>query len=497
MAKIQKLRMDRAAGPDRIGPLLLKKLADEIAWPQSKVMRSSLREGAVPEDWRTTNVTPIFKKGARSDPGNYRPISLTSVVCRLMESIVKDHIVSHLERNSLIRATQHGFMCGRSCTTNLLAFLEKITTVVDEGEAADVVYLDFAKAFDTVPHERLKKKLKAHGIKGGLFNWIAAWLRGRKQRVVLNGKKSTWQEVLSGVPQGSVLGPLLFLIFINDLDLTVSDLEMLLKFADDTKVARVIRSDADRQGLQRALDRLMDWSVKWGMLFNVAKCKVMHVGRNNPKSDYVMDGSVLSSTREEKDLGVSLTDTLKPAAQCARAARTAQAVLGQISRAFQYRDKRVFMQLYKQYVRPHLEFAVQAWLQADRDVLENVQKRAVRMVSGLQSNDYEGRLRELGLTTLEERRHQANMAHMHKICTGLDGLNRADWFEPPTEAAARTRRHADPLNVQPPRPRLEVRWNFFTVRASTCWNDIPSGIKHAGTSARFKRDYKKFREAMI
>jgi hypothetical protein len=130
-------------------------------------------------------------------------------------------------------------------------------------------------------------------------------------------------------------------------------------------------------------------------------------------------------------------------------------------------------------------------------VLEKVQRRAVNMVSGLQSRDYEGRLRELGLTTLEERRHQADMAHMHKICTGKDGLSRADWFEPPTEAAARTRRHADQLNVQPLRGRLELRRNFFTVRAGTCWNDIPSGIKHAGTSAKFKRDYAKFREEMI
>jgi ribonucleases P/MRP protein subunit RPP40 len=205
-----------------------------------------------------------------------------------------------------------------------------------------VVYLDFAKAFDTVLHERLKKKLKAHGINSGLFNWIAAWLCGRKQRVVLNSKESAWEDVLSGVPQGSVLGLLLFLLFINNLDLSVSDLEMLLKFADDMKVACVIRSDEDRQGLQHALDRLMAWSVKWGMLFNRANCKVMHVRRNNPKSEYVMDGAVLCSTREEKDLGVSISDTLKPAAQCAR---SAQAVLGQIARAFQYRDKRVFIQL--------------------------------------------------------------------------------------------------------------------------------------------------------
>jgi hypothetical protein len=155
--KIRKLWADGAAGPDGLGPLVLKKLADELAGPRAMVMRTSLKEGAVPEDWRTANVTPIFKKGPKSDPGNYRPVSLTSVSCRLMEGILKDKIVTHLEKQGLIRATQHGFMRGRSCTTNLLSFFEKMTAELDKGKAADVIYLDFAKAFDTVPHERLKK----------------------------------------------------------------------------------------------------------------------------------------------------------------------------------------------------------------------------------------------------------------------------------------------------------------------------------------------------
>ena len=314
---IKRLKKGSAAGPDEIGPQLLQELVEVLASPLATIMRKSLEEGSVPDDWRAANVAPIFKKGAKSSPGNYRPVSLTSVCCRIMETIIKDDIVQHLERSGLINATQHGFMRGKSCASNLLCFLEKVTAAVDSGEAVDVVFLDFAKAFDKVPVQRLLKKVKAHGIHGKLYDWIAAWLQERVQRVVLNGQSSTWAAVLSGVPQGSVLGPLLFLIFINDLDSAATAINILLKFADDTKVAQPLRSDADRAALQEALNSLTEWADRWGMAFNVQKCKVMHVGRNNPRHEYSMAGTILSETVDER-LGrchVQNTETLSPMLQ--------------------------------------------------------------------------------------------------------------------------------------------------------------------------------------
>ena len=495
--KIKKLRRGAAAGPDNIGPTLLQELVDVVASPLATIMRKTLEDGSMPADWRMANVCPIFKKGAKNSPGNYRPVSLTSVCCKMLESIIKDDMVRHLEKHKLIRPTQHGFMKGRSCTSNLLTFLEKITAAVDDGDAVDIIFLDFAKAFDKVPTERLLKKVWAHGIRGQLFTWISAWLRGRQQRVVLNGEMSLWTAVLSGVPQGSVLGPLLFLIFINDLDMSGPSAEIILKFADDTKIAQPIRNDEDRRRLQAALEGLTNWADLWGMSFNVQKCKVMHVGHTNPGHDYHMSDVNLATTKEERDLGVIMSRNLKPGPQCAKAARTAQMVLGQLARAFHFRDKYVFVRLYKTYVRPHLEFAGQAWApwsEADKEILENVQRRAIRMVSGLKSADYKERLKELDMTTLEERRHQADMLYVYKILTGQEDVDRADWFAMASENVRTTRVAAHRLNLRVAHGRLEVRRNFFSVRVAGLWNDIPGHIKDQKTVTGFKNAYAKFRQ---
>ena len=263
---------------------------------------------------------------------------------------MKDDIMSHLARNKLVITSQHGFMKGKSTTTSLLEFLDKVSAATDKGISTDVIYLDFDKAFDKVPTERLLKKVSEHGIGGKVGRWIKEWLTGRKQRVSVNGKLSGWLSVLSGVPQGSVLGPVLFLIFINDLDMETMERQIIKKFADDTKIAQFIESEVDAAELQATLDRLTAWAVRWGMQFNVGKCHIMHVGRNNPEYEYKMCGVTLEKTTDERDIGVTVSPNLKPAQQCRKAAQTASmcTVLGQIMRAFHNRDGHVFINLYKQ-----------------------------------------------------------------------------------------------------------------------------------------------------
>ena len=271
--------------------------------------------------------------------------------------------------------------------------------------------------------------MRAHGIGMQIAEWVGEWLSGRKQRVVVNGKMSEWTEVTSGVPQGSVLGPTLFLIYINDIDDGVTS--TILKFADDTKIMRRVASVEDACELQEDLSRMYDWSVEWQMLFNASKCRVMHVGRRNECYDYFMGDTLVETTREEKDLGVYISNNLSPSNHVARAAEKANRVLGIIKRTYVNRSKDNIPSLYKSLVRPHLEYCVQAWrpfLQQDVDNNEKVQRRATRMISELGDLEYGERLRRCNLATLEIRRHRANLLEVYRIVHGIDDLDQANFL---------------------------------------------------------------------
>jgi Reverse transcriptase (RNA-dependent DNA polymerase) len=215
--KLKKLHPDSAAGPDSIHPRILVECAEQLATPLVEIFKRSMKDGVIPADWKTARVTPIFKKGKHTDPGNYRPVSLTSIPCKVLESLIKDNLMRHLLQNKLIRDSQHGFMPHRSCTTNLIEFMDTVTKNIDSGKPVDVFYLDFSKAFDSVPHKRLLIKLQAKGVGGEVADWLRAWLTGRTQRVRVGDDISTEKDVESGVPQGTVMGPCLFDVYIDDI----------------------------------------------------------------------------------------------------------------------------------------------------------------------------------------------------------------------------------------------------------------------------------------
>ena len=243
-----------------------------------------------------------------------------------MERLVRKQLVKHMEDNDILDPHQHGFTQRKSCLTNLLESLENWTNTLDKGHNLDIIFLDFQKAFDMVPHKRLIKKLSAYGIQGKLLKWLEDFLTGRSQQVAVGSGLSSWGSVSSGVPQGSVLGPVLFLLYVNELPKLVSS--QIMMFADDTKMYRAIRDNADHKALQEDLATLEQWNRDWLLRFNTEKCKVMYCGPSNPKRSYDMEA--LSGEREnleescsEKDLGIHIVNSLKPTFHCKKAANKA------------------------------------------------------------------------------------------------------------------------------------------------------------------------------
>ena len=379
---LKNLKAHKAPGPDGITPRVMKTLSSTIAPILCTLFRRSYETGEVPEDWRHANVVPIYKKGDKTDPGNYPPISLTCITCKLMEHIIASNIMSHGNVNNILYPLQHGFRERRSCELQLLGFISDLTNNMEENRQTDVLITDFSKAFDKVGHGRLLQKLDHYGIRGRNNRWIANFLSNRKQRVVLDGSQSAEVDVDSGVPQGSVLGPCLFLFYINDLPDKMSSTARL--FADDAIMYLTIQTQQDASNLQEDLNVLGKWASDWKMELNTQKCQVITVTRKRTRINhqYMLNGVALDSVTSTKYLGITITQDLKWNQHIAGICQKANNTFAFLRRNLKINSPAIKTLAYKALVRPLMEYSCAVWdpsAQRCIDQLEMV-RRHVRQI---------------------------------------------------------------------------------------------------------------------
>ena len=443
---LKDLDVTKSPGPDNFHPKVLHELADVIDRPLTIIFNKSFESGILPDIWKIGQITALFKKGDKKLASNYRPVSLTSVVCKTMEKLIRKKIVDHMKKYNLFSDKQFGFISGRSTVLQLLCVLEDWTKSLDEGGEIDVIFMDFMKAFDKVPHRRLIYKMKKYGLSDKICSWVNDFLSNRKQRVKVNGEFSTWKDVTSGIPQGSVLGPILFVLFINDLPEEVDSTVYL--FADDTKIYRQVATTGDVSTLQNDIDNLFNWSSTWLLRFHPDKCKALHISNRSSSAGgvYTMNkyegGSVtLEAITNEKDIGVTMDKRLQFEEHIHIQIKKANMMMGIIRRSFAHLDMETFCLLYKALVRPHLEYACSVWNPYKKKLieeLENVQRRATKLVPGLSNLPYEERLKKLDLPTLKFRRMRGDMIEVYKITSGkYDTSVCKDLFELNTTSSTR------------------------------------------------------------
>jgi len=480
------LNTSKSPGDDMLHPLVLKEARSVLSTVLSSLFNKSFTEGKLPAKWKHAVVVPLFKKGKKQKAENYRPVSLTSIVCKVFERIIRDELVNHMESNELFTKQQHGFRQKHSCVTQLLEVTDDWYNILDEGGNIDSIYLDFRKAFDTVPHKRLKNKINSYGIRGRLLTWIVDFLSQRTQSVKVGNQVSSKTAVTSGIPQGSVLGPVLFLVFINDITSVVNCVVKL--FADDTKLYSEITSPEDCEAVQQDLDNLSSWSDTWLLRFNAAKCKSLHLGKNNQKHEYKLTENgvdiKIEQVCEEKDIGVIFDSELKFNKHITSSVNRANQKLGMIRRSFEYMDRDMFVTLYKSLIRPLLEYATVIWsplFKKDIVAIENIQRRATKLISGIRELPYEERLINLGLPTLAYRRERADMIQLFKIMNNFDSveLKSLKLAEQST-----TRGHEHKLEKR--QYKYKYCMNNFVARSINNWNELPHNCIQAKTVNSFK-----------
>lgn len=420
---IKELNPSSASGPDGVPAVLLRNCREELKLPLYRLWRTSLDTGSLPDEMKLGIITPIFKGGERELPKNYRPIALTSHIVKVFEKIVVKKLSEYLEGAGLFNDNQHGFRHGKSCLSQLLEHQRRILEARGRGRAVDVIYLDFAKAFDKVDHKILLRKLSLMGVGGGLLDWIQSFLTNRRQAVAVDGCCSPESTVVSGVPQGSVLGPLLFLVHISDIDSGLR-FSQASSFADDTRLLMEVAGEQNCEDLQEDLNRIYEWARENNMCFNSSKFELLRYGPH-PDASYeykTSDGHGICQKHSLRDLGVTMEDGGGFGEHLGGLVSRCRRQMGWIWRTFKTREPTAMLTLFRSLVLPLAEYCCQLWCpsaQGQITLLEGIQRTFTARIIGFQHLDYWERLEALSLFSLQRRRERYLIIYVWKIIVGL------------------------------------------------------------------------------
>ncbi|KAL5250292.1 hypothetical protein ACHWQZ_G016138 [Mnemiopsis leidyi] len=488
-----------SAAPD--GDIPAKIICDcreSLSLPIWILWKRSLETGVIPPDLKLQYITPIFKKGNRTEAVNYRPVSLTSHIIKVFERVVRKHLVKHLEDNNILPDSQHGFRKNRSCLTQLIEHVDSVLKALNDGREVDVIYLDYSKAFDKVDHQILLAKMKQYGINGPIYDWIECFLSNRKQTVVVDGKKSAFKEVESGVPQGTVLGPVFFIIYVIDLVLRVKS-SKTLTFADDTKLMKAITRLLCKTLLQADLDSVIQWSISNNMQLHENKFVVMNYCLNAWKIFTEMPFTaenrqyhsttlnILEPSSHTRDLGVYLSDDCTWSYHINKLTAEARKMAAWVLGAFRYRSAVTMITLFKSLVRSKLEYCCPLWNPTkigDIQLIENVQKQFTRKVIGMCDFDYWERLEKLKLLSLQRRRERYSIIHVWKMLNDRAPNNIG--LETYNSLRLGIKISIPKYNHQAQKSYSTAYDNSFGIKAARLWNLLPKSVNSHTTLEPFK-----------